>query len=158
MRVSRLAISRATSSRFIKLPEPLGVPRNVVVDQEVAELQVDAFACRLGSNQHLDVAIPRFGCWSLTIWFLNPIAREEAAVAKLKLGVIADDKPVRLTVELSAVLHRDLVAYGQALARETGQGAVEPAKLIGPMLARFMATARAFAKLQRRTSTSEKPS
>ena len=70
-------------------------------------------------------------------------------MAKLKLGAIADDKPVKLTVELSAALHRDLVAYGQALARETGQGAVEPAKLVGPMLARFMATDRAFAKLRR---------
>jgi hypothetical protein len=61
---------------------------------------------------------------------------------------IADDRPVKLTVELSAALHRDLVAYGQVLARETGQGAVEPAKLVGPMLARFMATDRAFAKLR----------
>jgi hypothetical protein len=77
-------------------------------------------------------------------------------VAKLKLGAIADDKPVKLTVELSAALHRDLVAYGQALARETGQGVVEPAKLVGPMLARFMATDRAFAKLRRTISTSEK--
>ena len=91
----------------------------------------------------------RSGCWSPTISCSNPIAAEEAAMAKLKLGAIADDKPVKLTVELPAAVHRDLVAYGQALARETGQGAVEPAKLIGPMLARFMATDRAFAKLRR---------
>jgi hypothetical protein len=70
-------------------------------------------------------------------------------VAKLKLGTILDDRPVRLTVELPATVHRDLVAYGNALGRETGQSAVEPAKLIGPMLARFMATDRAFAKSQR---------
>ena len=70
-------------------------------------------------------------------------------MAKLKLGVIADDRPVKLTVELPASIHRDLVAYGQALAQETGQGAVEPAKLIAPMLQRFMATDRAFAKLRR---------
>jgi hypothetical protein len=70
-------------------------------------------------------------------------------MAKLKLGVIADDRPVKLTVELPASIHRDLVAYGQVLARETGQGAVEPAKLIAPMLQRFMATDRAFAKLRR---------
>jgi hypothetical protein len=90
---------------------------------------------------------------------LNPIAiEEEAAVAKLKLGAIADDKPVKLTVELPAALHRDLVAYGQALARETGQGAVEPVKLVRSMLERFMATDRAFAKLRRATSTSEKAS
>ncbi|MGE0566284.1 MAG: DUF2274 domain-containing protein [Pseudolabrys sp.] len=70
-------------------------------------------------------------------------------MAKLKLGTIQDDKPVKLTVELPAAIHRDLVAYGNALGRETGQGAVEPAKLIGPMLARFMATDRVFAKLRR---------
>ena len=76
---------------------------------------------------------------------------------KLKLGTILDDKPVKLTIELPAAIHRDLVAYGDALGRETGQGAVEPAKLIGPMLARFMATDRAFAKLRRPASTAERP-
>jgi hypothetical protein len=70
-------------------------------------------------------------------------------LAKLKLSAIADDKPVKLTVELSAAVHRDLVSYGQVLARETGQGVVDPAKLIAPMLARFMAADRAFAKLRR---------
>ena len=64
---------------------------------------------------------------------------------KLKLGAIPDDKPVKITLELPADVHRDLVAYAEALARETGQ-THEPAKLIAPMLARFMATDRAFAK------------
>ena len=67
-------------------------------------------------------------------------------MAKLKLGAIEDDKPVRLTVEMPASVHRDLVAYGQTLGREMGQNAVEPTKLIAPMLARFMATDRAFAR------------
>ena len=65
-------------------------------------------------------------------------------MAKLKLGPIEDDKPVKLTIELSARLHRDLVAYGEILGRNTSSGAVEPGKLIAPMLARFMATDRAF--------------
>ena len=77
---------------------------------------------------------------------------------KLKLGTILDDKPVRLTIELPAALHRDLVAYAEALGRETGQGAVEPAKLIGPMLAQFMAKDRAFAKLRRAKAGSDKAS
>jgi hypothetical protein len=77
-------------------------------------------------------------------------------LAKLKLGAVADDKPVKLTVELSAAVHRDLVSYGQVLARETGQGVVDPAKLIAPMLARFMAADRAFAKLRRAVATSQK--
>lgn len=78
-------------------------------------------------------------------------------MAKLKLGTILDDRPVRLTIELPAVVHRDLVAYGNALGRETGQSAVEPGKLIGPMLARFMATDRAFAKARRIEATPVRP-
>jgi hypothetical protein len=70
-------------------------------------------------------------------------------MAKLKIGALADDKPVRVTHELPASVHRDLVAYAEALARESGQPVSDPAKLIAPMLARFMATDRAFAKLRR---------
>jgi hypothetical protein len=77
-------------------------------------------------------------------------------MAKLKLGTIPDDKPVKLTIELPAAIHRDLVAYGNALGRETGQEVVEPVKLIGPMLVRFMATDRAFAKLRRTESTTQR--
>ncbi|MFZ2159076.1 MAG: DUF2274 domain-containing protein [Bradyrhizobium sp.] len=72
-------------------------------------------------------------------------------MAKLKLDAIADDKPVKLTIELPAVVHRDLLAYAEVLARETGQEIVEPTKLIAPMLARFMATDRVFAKIRRAT-------
>ena len=79
-------------------------------------------------------------------------------MGKLKLGTILDDKPVRLTIDLPAALHRDLVAYAEALGRETGQAQIEPAKLIGPMLARFIATDRAFAKLRRTSSVSDKAS
>jgi hypothetical protein len=68
---------------------------------------------------------------------------------KLKLGAAAVDKPVKLTVELPANVHRDLVGYAQALARETGQSISDPAKLVAPMLERFMATDRAFAKARR---------
>jgi len=69
-------------------------------------------------------------------------------MAKLKLGAIPDDKPVKLAIEVSAPVHRDLVAYAEALGRETSQS-VDPAKLVGPMLARFMATDRAFAKVRK---------
>jgi hypothetical protein len=74
-------------------------------------------------------------------------------MAKLKLTALPDDKPVKLTVELLATVHRDLVAYAEVLARETSQR-IEPAKLVSPMLARFMATDRAFAKARKgRTGT-----
>ena len=67
---------------------------------------------------------------------------------KLKLGAILDDKPVKLTVELPAQVHRDLIAYAELLARESGQ-AVDPVKLVAPMLARFMSADRGFARLRR---------
>jgi hypothetical protein len=67
---------------------------------------------------------------------------------KLKLSAVPDDKPVKLTVELPAAVHRDLVAYAEVLGRDSGQ-AVEPAKLIAPMLARFMLTDRAFLRARR---------
>ncbi|HEV2605600.1 MAG TPA: DUF2274 domain-containing protein [Microvirga sp.] len=70
-------------------------------------------------------------------------------MTKLKLGALVDDKPVRWTIELPAPVHRDLVAYAELLAAETGQ-ATEPVKLVAPMLARFMATDRGFAKARRR--------
>jgi hypothetical protein len=47
-------------------------------------------------------------------------------MAKLKLGAIADDKPVKLTIELPAVVHRDLLAYAEVLAKETGQSVHDP--------------------------------
>ncbi|WP_273793575.1 DUF2274 domain-containing protein [Brucella anthropi] len=73
-------------------------------------------------------------------------------MTKLKLGPIADDKPVKVTVELPAALHRDLIAYAAVLARETGQPGTDPVKLIVPMLERFIATDRGFAKARRRTN------
>ena len=69
-------------------------------------------------------------------------------MTKLKLSAIEDDKPVKLTVELPAAVHRNLVAYAEVLGRETGQS-VEPAKLVAPMLARFMSTDRAFSRSRR---------
>jgi hypothetical protein len=74
-------------------------------------------------------------------------------MAKLKLGPIADDKPVKVTLELPARLHRDLVAYAEILAREAGQPATDPVRLIAPMLERFMATDRGFAKAKQAGSS-----
>lgn len=67
-------------------------------------------------------------------------------MTKLKLGTLPDDKPVKVSLELPASVHRDLVAYAEVLGRTTGQPVSDPAKLIAPMIQRFMATDRAFAK------------
>lgn len=67
-------------------------------------------------------------------------------MSKLKLGPIVDDKPVKVSLELPASLHRDLIAYADVLAHETGQPAADPVKLIVPMLVRFISTDRGFAR------------
>lgn len=72
-------------------------------------------------------------------------------MAKLKLGALLDDKPVKVSADLPAEVHRDLVAYAEALAKETGQPIADPARLIPVMVERFMASDRAFTKSARRT-------
>ncbi|NML08033.1 DUF2274 domain-containing protein [Sphingomonas sp. G-3-2-10] len=67
----------------------------------------------------------------------------------LKLGPIADDKPVKMTIEMPADVYRDLTAYAEAHAAESGQASHGPAKLIVPMLVQFMTDDRAFAKVRR---------
>ncbi|MCP3445752.1 DUF2274 domain-containing protein [Bradyrhizobium sp. CCGUVB14] len=76
-------------------------------------------------------------------------------MAKLKIPALPDDKPVKITVDLPAAVHRDLVAYAHALANESGQPIGDPGRLIAPMLARFMATDRGFAKLKRADQSPE---
>jgi hypothetical protein len=69
---------------------------------------------------------------------------------KLKLAALADDKPVKLTIALPAAVHADLVAYGVCLARESGASEpIDPERLVAPMLAKFLSTDRAFAKIRR---------
>ena len=74
-------------------------------------------------------------------------------MTKLKLGPLADDKPVKVSIELPAAVHRDLVAYAQVLGGTTGQTVSDPVKLIVPMVERFMATDRGFRKARRESST-----
>lgn len=49
-------------------------------------------------------------------------------MTKLRIGLIADDKPVRLTVGLPAAVHRDLAEYGRLLARDSGQAEIMAAR------------------------------
>ena len=69
-------------------------------------------------------------------------------MAKLKIDNVEDEKPVALSIKLPAAVHRDLIAYAELLKRESGQH-TEPKSLVAPMLKRFMATDRAFAKSRR---------
>lgn len=70
-------------------------------------------------------------------------------MSKLKLGPILDEKPVKVTLELPASVHRDLAAYADVLGKETGKTIADPAHLIPPMVQKFMATDRAFSKARR---------
>jgi hypothetical protein len=70
-------------------------------------------------------------------------------VTRLRLEDLADEKPVRLTVEVSARLHRELLAYAIALNGGDTKGAPTPERLIPPMIDRFITTDRSYAKTRR---------
>lgn len=70
-------------------------------------------------------------------------------MTRLKLADLADEKPVRVTVELSARLHRDLLAYAAAINGGETKGAPAIERIVPPMLDRFIATDREFAKARR---------
>jgi hypothetical protein len=70
-------------------------------------------------------------------------------MSKLKIGAVENDKPVTMTIKLPAAIHRDLGAYAEVVRQEGGQ-TIDPSSLIAPMLARFMATDRAFRKARRK--------
>lgn len=71
-------------------------------------------------------------------------------MARLKLGPILDDKPVKLTIELPATVHRDLLDYSRVHAAETGLGEpLPPERLIPSMVERFMGSDRGFTRTQK---------
>jgi hypothetical protein len=67
-------------------------------------------------------------------------------MAKLKIAGLTEEKPVKVTLELPASVHRDLVAYAEILGQQNAHSISDPTKLIAPMVARFMATDRAFVR------------
>ncbi len=75
-------------------------------------------------------------------------------MAKLKLGPLLDDKPIRVTMDVPAEVHRDLIAYAEALGKETGKPVADPSRLIPAMIERFMASDRAFTRASRKTHSS----
>lgn len=70
-------------------------------------------------------------------------------MTRLKLADLTDEKPVRLTLELPARLHRELLAYATAINGGEAKGAPTPERLIPPMIERFIATDRSYAKSRR---------
>lgn len=71
-------------------------------------------------------------------------------MSKLKLATIEQEKPVTMTIKLPAAVYRDLAAYAEVLKCEGGP-AIDPNALVAPMLARFMASDRAFRRTRKRS-------
>ncbi|NCP44615.1 MAG: DUF2274 domain-containing protein [Sphingomonadales bacterium] len=69
-------------------------------------------------------------------------------MAELRLKALIDDKPVKMQVELPASVHHDLEAYAKIMSGESGDN-VSPQRLVAPMLAKFMASDREFAKAKK---------
>lgn len=70
-------------------------------------------------------------------------------MTRLMLADLTDEKPVRLTVELPARLHREILAYSVALNAGETNGAPPPERLIPPMIERFIATDRNYSRTKR---------
>ena len=69
-------------------------------------------------------------------------------MTKLKLGPIPDDKPVRLTIILSAELAALLRAYAEAVGSGNTKS-VTVERIVPPMLERFIRTDRVFMRTRR---------
>ena len=69
-------------------------------------------------------------------------------MSRLKIDAIEDDTPVKVTLDLPAAVHRDLVDYGKAMG-EGGGKVIEPVRLIPEMLRRFIASDRGFVRGRR---------
>lgn len=77
---------------------------------------------------------------------------------KLRIALVPDDKPVKLTVELPASVFRDLALYAETIAQAGGKaGKPEPARLVPLMVARFMESDRSFRKRRRQAVPSALP-
>ncbi len=70
-------------------------------------------------------------------------------MTRLRLSDIKGERPVKLTIEISARLYRDLATYATILNGGGAEGAPEPAELIAPMLERFIAGDRDFRRARR---------
>ncbi|OKO75641.1 hypothetical protein AC630_24165 [Bradyrhizobium sp. AS23.2] len=69
-------------------------------------------------------------------------------MSKLKIGAIEDEKPVTMTIKPASAIYHDLRVYAEVLEQEGGH-TIDLNSLVAPMLARFIATDRAFRRARR---------
>ncbi|WP_017670748.1 DUF2274 domain-containing protein [Blastomonas sp. AAP53] len=79
-------------------------------------------------------------------------------MTRLSLADIADEKPVRLNIEIPARLHRELLDYCAALGAGQTAGLPPPERVVPVMIERFIATDRSYSrqKKQRRSVAIDK--
>jgi len=72
-------------------------------------------------------------------------------MTKLRLGPVAEEKPVKVTLELPGRLMRDIIDYARVHARLNALDApLPPERILPAMIDRFIAGDREFSKLRRR--------
>jgi hypothetical protein len=73
-------------------------------------------------------------------------------MSKLRLGIIAEEKPVKLGIELGGAVMRDLADYARVHAAANNLAEpLPPERLVPAMIEHFMSGDREFRKLRRRT-------
>lgn len=70
-------------------------------------------------------------------------------MTKLRLAPLLNGKSIKVTLELPADLYRDLTAYRDLLAKQSGEDPAKPENLIPPMLKQFIKSDRVFTKLKK---------
>lgn len=72
-------------------------------------------------------------------------------MTKLRLGAVPEEKPVKLTLEISGGTVRDLADYARVHAAANNLSEpLPPERLVPAMIKNFMAGDRVFRKLRRR--------
>lgn len=72
-------------------------------------------------------------------------------MTRLRLGRVAEEKPVKLTMELSGELMRDITDYARVHARINSLDVpLSPERIVPAMIDRFIAGDREFGKQRRR--------
>ena len=81
-------------------------------------------------------------------------------MTKLRISTIPDSRPVKLTIELPAEIHRDLLLYAELVSGKAGEAAdaiPDAARLVPLMVGRFMETDRVFQRQRRGRTPRAKP-